>query len=203
MHLASLRTASWLLFRACVSLRQILALKKPRAVGRARKAAAICGTCLALMNYAVARDEPLPSAPASSAADPNIDAEFERIRPLREVGTSIAPPPGELPANMAQRRFANEPTTVAAELSGRGWMEFAYLWQASAMSYQPLYFEEPNLERYGHSARCILQPPLSGAHFLFAVPALPIRMVLERPWQCVYPLGHARPGSPALWSRPW
>jgi hypothetical protein len=48
-----------------------------------------------------------------------------------------------------------------------------------------------------------MQPVISGAHFLVAIPALPVRMVLEPPWERVYPLGHARPGNPAPWERPW
>jgi hypothetical protein len=127
---------------------------------------------------------------------------IERIRPLRQVGTSIAPPPGELPQDVAQTRFGNAPLVRASDLAGRGWAELAYLWQAPSLSYRPLYFEEPNLERYGHSAGCVLQPVLSGAHFLVTIPTLPVQMVMHRPWERVYPFGHSCPGSPAGWERP-
>jgi hypothetical protein len=154
-----------------------------------------------LANCAIARDDAVSAAPPGEAAvTPGSDV--QRIRSLRQIGAAIAPPPGELPENVAERRFANAPVIIASEHGGRGWAEFAYLWQASALSYQPLYFEEPNLERYGHSAGCIMQPAVSAAHFLAGVGALPVRLVFARPWNCVYPLGHAHPGSPTAWQRP-
>jgi hypothetical protein len=200
MFTATFRPARWLLFRACVTLRQILALKKPRPPKRPRQAAAICGIYLSLLNCAIAQHA--PPAPPNATAEQSINAGPERIRPLREVGTAIAPPPGEVPADMAERQFGTAPLLSASAHGGRDWAESVYLWQASALFYRPLYFEEPNLERYGHNAGCILQPALSGAHFLAAVPALPIRMVIQRPWQAVYPLGHASPGSSGAWVRP-
>jgi hypothetical protein len=203
MFTATIRPGIWLLFRACVTLRQILALKMPRPPKHPRKAAAICGVYLSLLNCAIAQDvTSRPAAPAG-IAERTIDADLERIRPLREVGTGIAPPPGELPADMAERRFATAPLITASAHGGRGWAESAYLWQAPALFYRPLYFEEPNLERYGHHAGCLLQPAFSAAHFLVAVPALPAQMVVKRPWNAAYPLGHASPGSSALWDRPW
>ena len=201
MFSATFRPATWLLFRACISLRQILAVRKPRPAKRARKAAALCFVYLSLVSPGQARDEAAP-APLPDAANVGVPA-VERIRPLRQVSTAIAPPPGELPQDVAQTRFAMAPLKRASDLSGRGWAEFTYAWQAPDLPYHPLYFEEPNLERYGHSAGCILQPVFSGAHFLAAVPALPIRMAFDRPWERVYPLGHARPGSWAPWERPW
>jgi hypothetical protein len=202
MFSATVRPATWLLYRACVSLRQILSVRKPRPAKRARKVAALCCVYLSLVNHVQARDETAPPEPFPEVADVGVPA-IERIRPLRQVSTAIAPPPGDLPQDVAQTRFAMAPLIRASEISGRGWAEFTYAWQAPALSYRPLYFEEPNLERYGHSAGCALQPAVSGAHFLVAVPALPIRMAFDRPWERVYPLGHARPGSVAPWERPW
>jgi hypothetical protein len=201
MFTATFRPARWLLFRACVTLRQILALRKPCPPKRPRKAAAICVLSLSLLNCVFAQD--VSPAPPAAIAERTIDADVERIRPLRAVGTAIAPPPGELPADVAERRFGTAPLISASADGGRGWAESAYLWQSSALFYRPLYFEEPNLERYGHQAGCSLQPALSGAHFLVAVPALPIRMVFKRPWSTVYPLGHASPGSTGMWVQSW
>ena len=52
-----------------------------------------------------------------------------------------------------------EPTEHCDDLA------YTYYWQASAFCCGPLYFEEPNLERYGYT-HGILQPIISGAHFL-------------------------------------
>ena len=201
MFTATFRPARWLLFRACVTLRQILALKKPRPLKRPVKAAAICGLYLSLLNGAFAQEA--PSAPTAGIAERSFDADTEAFRPLRQVGAAIAPPPGELPADEAERRFGTAPVITASAHGGRGWTETAYLWQAPALFYGPLCFEEPNLERYGHHAGCALQPAFSAAHFLVAVPALPVRLVVQRPWNATYPLGHASPGSPAPWVRQW
>lgn len=73
-------------------------------------------------------------------------------------------------------------------------------WAAPAVYSRPLYFEQPNLERYGHHvALCegdnLTQSALSAAHFFATVPVLPYKLGAERPGECSYVLGHYRPGS--------
>ncbi len=70
-----------------------------------------------------------------------------------------------------------------------------YLWTASGLCHKPLYFEQRHLERYGHTARYWTQPILSAAHFFSTLPVLPYRMGLRTPNECVYALGHYRPGN--------
>ncbi len=77
----------------------------------------------------------------------------------------------------------------------RCWCQTTYLWKASALCHKPLYFEEEQLERYGHSCRPCFQPFVSGAHFFCTLPVLPYCMGVEPPMECVYALGHYRPGS--------
>jgi hypothetical protein len=87
---------------------------------------------------------------------------------------------------------------------GRCWDRRMYLWEATSFCHRPLYFEEINLERYGFFCcdhRCggipaaLVQPVLSGAHFFAAIPALPYKMTLHPACECIYTLGHYRPGS--------
>ncbi len=71
---------------------------------------------------------------------------------------------------------------------------------APAVYSRPLYFEQANLERYGHHvALCerdnLSQSALSAAHFFATVPALPYKMGTTRPDECSYVLGVYRPGS--------
>lgn len=71
---------------------------------------------------------------------------------------------------------------------------------APAVFSRPLYFEQPNLERYGHHvAFCdhdhLTQSALSAAHFFATVPVLPYKMGANRPDDCNYVLGTYRPGS--------
>lgn len=69
------------------------------------------------------------------------------------------------------------------------------VWTASGLCHKPLYFEQRNLERYGHSTGPLTQPILSAAHFFSTLPVLPYRMGLRPPNECVYALGHYRPGN--------
>ena len=63
------------------------------------------------------------------------------------------------------------------------------------MCHQPLYFQEINLERYGHNRLGPFQPIYSGVHFFSNVLILPYRMVADHPHECDYTLGQYRPGS--------
>ena len=74
-------------------------------------------------------------------------------------------------------------------------------WKAAGYCHKPLYFEDWNLERYGHS-HGPLDPVFSAAHFFVTLPVLPYKMGVELPWECVYPLGYYRPGSCAPWTVP-
>jgi hypothetical protein len=78
---------------------------------------------------------------------------------------------------------------------GRAWEQTTYLWKASALCHKPLYFEDEQLERYGHSFPPCCQPLVSGAHFFTRLPVLPYCMGVEPPLECVYSLGHYRPNS--------
>lgn len=67
---------------------------------------------------------------------------------------------------------------------------------APAVYTRPLYFEQPNLERYGHHvADHLTQSALSAAHFFATVPVLPYKMGATHPDECNYVLGAYRPGS--------
>lgn len=80
-------------------------------------------------------------------------------------------------------------------LKPRVWSEITYTWKASALCHKPLYFEDVQLERYGHSWPRCAQPLVSGAHFFGSAAILPYKMGLKTPNECVYALGHYRPGS--------
>jgi hypothetical protein len=69
------------------------------------------------------------------------------------------------------------------------------MWKASGLCSKPLYFEQVQLERYGHDWGPVLQPFVSGAHFFGTIPILPYKMGLQPPNECDYSLGYYRPGS--------
>jgi hypothetical protein len=96
---------------------------------------------------------------------------------------------GELPY---QCTFGSERMALN---SGREWAQTVYTWKASGLCHKPLYFEQSHMERYGHSWGPVIDPVVSGAHFFASVPMLPYKMGLEPPCECIYPLGHYRPGN--------
>jgi hypothetical protein len=77
----------------------------------------------------------------------------------------------------------------------RAFSDVTYMWKASAVCHKPLYFEDVQLERYGHCWGWHLQPFVSAAHFFGTVPILPYKMGLEPPNECIYALGYYRPGN--------
>lgn len=77
-----------------------------------------------------------------------------------------------------------------------------FTWVAAATCHKPLYFEQVGVERYGHSAGPIAQPLISGVHFFGDIVMLPYHAGLTPPKECIYTLGHYRPGDCAPWLIP-
>lgn len=86
--------------------------------------------------------------------------------------------------------------------TSRDWIASTLTWKAASTCHKPLYFEEVQLERYGHSAGPLIQPSLSAAHFFGNLVALPYKMGIHPPNECRYSLGYYRPGSCAPWLVP-
>ena len=102
----------------------------------------------------------------------------------------------ERPADMAVRRYGDY---AGASVGGNEWVRFAvqdYLWASPAMRHKPLYFEQPNLERYGNhvGGTCLASVAATG-HFVGSVLSLPYQIGAQPPRECVYTLGVYRPGS--------
>ncbi len=81
----------------------------------------------------------------------------------------------------------------------RNWVPQTYTWKASAICHKPLYFENVQLERYGHSHGPFLQPLKSAAHFFTSLATLPYQTAINPPNECQYALGFYRPGNCAPW----
>ncbi|WP_160149277.1 hypothetical protein [Roseiconus lacunae] len=84
----------------------------------------------------------------------------------------------------------------------RNWTPLTMTWKASNLCSKPRYFEQVNLERYGHTAGPWLQPVVSSAHFFANIAVLPYKMGIHPPDECVYALGYYRPGNCAPWIVP-
>jgi len=131
-----------------------------------------------------------------------IPAEFNTpswiSKPMNSLGVNIEMPPGDLPESHTDHQHDGP---CDPQQCGRGWSSFYYYFAATGLYYNPLYFEEVNLERFGYGCSCCLQPVASAAHFFARVPALPYLMGTDCPGECNYALGHYRPGSCVPWRR--
>ena len=116
------------------------------------------------------------------------------IKPASQNSTGQ---PLELPVQQAKLRMAQLPEIMQGTGYGRGWGSLSYSWEAPAVRYAPLYFEQPELERYGNEFCYGLQPIVSGLDFFLSIPTLPYQMGIEGngPLACVYDLGYDRPES--------
>ena len=141
-----------------------------------------------------------PRAAAASVKDPCGAAQF---KPLSELGISIAQPEGQSPTDFATPCWNQINTGPNGAF--RCWPRLCYQWDATCLCYNPLYFEEVNAERYGYicddcckyccSPQDCWQSAASAAHFFGTIPCLPYCLVAECPTECVYTLGHYRPGT--------
>jgi len=82
----------------------------------------------------------------------------------------------------------------------RDFINTTVTWKASGACHKPLYFEDVQLERYGHEWGPIVQPVLSTVHFFGDVAVLPYKMGIHPMNECQYALGYYRPGSCAPWT---
>ncbi|WP_166829757.1 hypothetical protein [Thalassoroseus pseudoceratinae] len=68
-------------------------------------------------------------------------------------------------------------------------------WEASNIHYNPLYFEDVQLERYGQSHHDIFQPFFSAGKFGLQLVGLPYQATIDPVCKKIYPLGYYRPGD--------
>jgi hypothetical protein len=104
-------------------------------------------------------------------------------------------------------------------LAPRTWSPERKYWAAAATCHLPLYFQDPVLERYGHSVEQfagpigryltypvddptqstqrnqIIQPVFSAALFALQIGTLPYNLIMDPPWEAQYDLGYYRPGD--------
>jgi hypothetical protein len=123
--------------------------------------------------------------------------------PIGSLTIDIAPRMGErqgeriMPADLATQTYGSldQPTYIGTG-SARPWEDTYVCWSAPSFYHRPLYFEQPNLERYGHyHGNNLLQSAVSAAHFFGSVWVLPYK-VGASPWcDCHYTLGRCRPGD--------
>lgn len=141
--------------------------------------------------------EPLErSAPLLNSNGPSTrrSCDIKINRSIHDLTDATKATPGRMPEECAAPH--------GGPFEPRTWEETTFMWKASGLCHKPLYFEDVELERYGHSWGPVVQPVISGGKFFATVPVLPYKMGVEAPWECVYPLGYYRPGDCAPYMIP-
>ncbi len=88
----------------------------------------------------------------------------------------------------------------------RNFVHSVALFDAPDLSYYPLYFQDPLMERYGHTYGPLVQPAVSVAKFGVQLVGLPYQMTIDPPWCLQTGLGWLDPGdyNPKLcYQIPW
>lgn len=134
-------------------------------------------------------------APAPTAGElipvPPETSEPKSFTPLNlsSIGratTSITPPAGELPRNLAALAQPSEPQPLAQPGEPpRVTAPYYSTPRVPDFTHRPLYFEERALERNGRTIG-VLQPGLSAAHFFGTIPLLPYKMGAQPPSRPMY-----------------
>lgn len=166
---------------------------------------------LPLQAVQIASSDELPD-PATGAVTARSEAQqvLASTLPIRELTTQTSPsstlPGGEqplaMPEDVAAAIFDDQPEPSRG--NGLPWPSHHYGTIASQIDfcYQPLLFEEINLERYGRSYGPI-QPAVSFARFYSRVPMIPYMLVATRARTCTYHAHFTLPGYPARREREW
>jgi hypothetical protein len=161
--------------------------------------------------------EEQPIDEGSSAPEPDPEDRRRTASGLRTSSSEIRPitsiqpyydydPDGRDPCELCPQPEGCEPDPrlqcpepALVPVSGTGERFFPHLeyrWAASNLHHNPLYFENPLLERYGHVhySDCV-EPAFSVARFGVQVLSLPYQLALDPVCRDQYALGWYRPGD--------
>lgn len=144
------------------------------------------------------------AVPPEPKTVPPVDASPEKkssrlvelgLKPLTTLNLNTRPPAGDLPGNTAGQYLEKIPAEKVTMGTTREWSLVTKEWEAPAVPHNPLYFEEPYLERYGYNYGPVIQPFISAGRFFGRMPALPYMIGAYPLDECQYSLGYDRPGN--------
>jgi hypothetical protein len=120
------------------------------------------------------------------------------LAPLATPNTSIeGVGTGIRPEDVTLHRLPPAQPIPNGETRDGSWGLQSKPWVPGGFCHQPLYFEDPMLERHGHVRFPHLQSAVSGVRFFGTVPVLPYLATLRHPFDDVHTLGAYRPGTAA------
>ena len=111
---------------------------------------------------------------------------------MQELSADVRDFHGKVPADESGALIAS----TQRFYRGTAKTEKVFAWAAPKIRYQPLYFEDVQLERYGQTKGLVKQPLVSGFKFFRDAALLPVNASIDCPRSCDGPLGFCRPGSP-------
>ena len=123
--------------------------------------------------------------------EPNRRADSRRLHSPRSEGyqSRKSPEDGYAPSSPEELKLEGQP------FQERMFAESLFVWEPSNIFYNPLYFEDAALERYGHTHHDLLQPFVSTGKFGIRLLGLPYQTRFHPIHSKVYPLGWYRPGE--------
>lgn len=123
---------------------------------------------------------------------PPIDVKkLAAIKPLADVQLQLRAQAERIPDDQSKILFVGQ-TPGDLRLH---WARMPFRWEAPSLAHKPLYWEDPWLERHGLMWHPYLQPWLCGAKFYLNFPVMPVKLRHLHPHECVWTLGHHRPGT--------
>lgn len=129
---------------------------------------------------------------------PKIERGPIELAPLSTPSTStVGVGTGIRPEDVTEGRLPPSVWFPTGETRNGEWSLQAKPWLPGGFCHQPLYFEDPMLERHGHERFPHFQPIISGVRFFGTIPVLPYLATLRHPLDDVHTLGSYRPGTPA------
>jgi len=142
--------------------------------------------------------EPPPPVRIAPVMEPNAAPLFEKcvsprsLKSISSITADIGFKPEDLTGN---KRRPPECSLDNEPFRPRQWRPLTFAWTAAGTCHNPIYFEDEQLERYGHAWGPVKQTTISAVQFFATVPLVPYFMGVYPPNECIYDLGQYRPGS--------
>lgn len=137
-------------------------------------------------------DEQSPSDRPRDEVDQEI---LQKINPLRKPMSSLSVDIRETSPEAPRDRSNNFTSAYADTWSTYAPAPVGYAWTSPNIRYQPLFFENVKLERYGQTRGPWREVFDSSAHFGASFFLLPYHARFDHVRSCDYPLGFCRPGN--------
>jgi hypothetical protein len=154
------------------------------------------------------RETTKQEAPQADNKDESAIAKFYRFKPLGEseetavLFSKLSTPDSakivRSPKYLeGQTEMPNAVRTKGDDLSygAENWDPLGYCWASPAFCHKPLYFEQPNLERYAKYPNCTVATIGSIGHFYGTALLLPAKFAMKPCWSSSCTLGNHRPGD--------